>query len=556
MAGIPSLSLLKKAYICYLKPMNKRTALLSVYDKTGIVEFAKSLKALPNQEWEILASGGTAKVLTEAGVEITDTGSIVGGPILGHRVVTLSRELHAGLLAKDNAEDRAELKSLGIRYIDLVCCDLYPLKAEIAKPTSSKESVIDQTDIGGPTMIRSGAKGGRITICDPADKEKVSAWLAAGEPDKENFVQMLHAKAEFVIADYVLTSARYHGGGTYEGIVGTKIADCKYGENAYQTPARVYTNNSTDKLAIDAFTLVAGGAPSYNNWCDLDRMLQTATHIAAGFDVNYNKVPKIALAVKHGNSCGAAVGDDAVEVLQKMIMGDPRAIFGGLVMTNFPIDDKLAEVLLSYNMESGRRILDGIVAPSFTEGAVEHLKRKGDKCRFMANEALLHLDKNSIDTTPRMRAARGGFLTQPNYTFILDFKNADLAKNGTASEQEERDMLLAKAISDTSNSNTIALVKNGQLIGNGVGQQDRVGAANLALSRAAGANHDATGAIASSDSFFPFPDAPETLIKGGIKAILSTSGSVNDGKAVDVCKAANVSLYLIPDTQGRGFFGH
>ena len=536
--------------------MKKRTALLSVYDKTGIVEFAKGLKALPDQEWEILASGGTAKALTEAGVEVTDTGSIVGGPILGHRVVTLSREIHAGLLAKDNTEDRAELESLKIRFIDLVCCDLYPLKAEIAKTGSTMESVVEQTDIGGPTMIRSGAKAGRIVVCDPADRTKVVEWLAAGEPEKENFVQMLHAKAEYVIADYVLTSAKYHGDGMYEGLVGTKIADCKYGENAYQTPARVYTNSSTDTLAIDKFTLVAGGAPSYNNWCDLDRMLQTATHIAAGFDTNYNKVPKIALAVKHGNTCGAAVGEDAVEVLQKMIMGDPRAIFGGLVMTNFPIDDQLAEVLLSYNMESGRRILDGIIAPSFTDGAVEHLKRKGDKCRFMANAALLSLNKDSIDTAPRMRAARGGFLMQPNYTFVLDLKSADLAKNGAASEQEERDMLLAKAISDTSNSNTISLVKNGQLIGNGVGQQDRVGAANLALMRAQGSNHDANGAVASSDSFFPFPDAPETLINAGVKAILSTSGSVNDGKAVDVCKAANVPLYLIPDTQARGFFGH
>ncbi len=535
----------------------KRTALLSVYDKTGIVDFAKALLAIPNQEWEILASGGTAKALLDAGVPVTDTGSIVGGPILGHRVVTLSREIHAGLLAKDEAGDRAELEKLNIRFIDLVCCDLYPLKAEIAREGSTKESVIEQTDIGGPTMIRSGAKAGRITICDPSDRMPVIEWLKNGEQNRVQFIEMLRAKAEFVIADYVLTSAKYHGAGIYNGFTGGIIAECKYGENAYQTPARVYTNGTTDPLSVDKFTLVAGSAPSYNNYCDLDRMLMTATHVAAAFDANYGKVPLVALAVKHGNTCGASVGENAEEVLQKMIMGDPRAIFGGLVMTNFPIDEKLAEVLLSYNMPEGaRRILDGIIAPSFDPSAIEVLKRKGDKCRFLANQGLANMNKDSLDMATRFRYMRGGFLTQPNYTFVPDFKSADLVKNGTATELQERDMLLAKAICDTSNSNTISLVKNGQLIGNGVGQQDRVGACTLALMRAKGAGHDTTGAVASSDSFFPFPDAPETLMSGGVKAILSTSGSVNDPKAVEACAKQNVPLYLIPDTKARGFFGH
>src|SRR5262249_21198623 len=163
------------------------------------------------QSWEILASGGTAKALTDAGIPVTDTGTIVGGPILGHRVVTLSREIHAGLLAKDTAEDRAELDKLGIRYIDLVCSDLYPLKAEISKIGSTKESVVEQTDMGGPAMIRSAAKGDRIVICDPADRMKVIEWLKGGEQNRGQFIQMLHAKAEFTVADYVLTSARYHG---------------------------------------------------------------------------------------------------------------------------------------------------------------------------------------------------------------------------------------------------------------------------------------------------------------------------------------------------------
>ncbi len=552
--------------------MNSRTALLSAYNKTGIVEFARGLLADKNYSWEILASGGTAKILTENNIPVIDVGSIVGEPILGHRVVTLSREIHAGILAKDTPEDRAELEKRSIRFIDLVCCDMYPLAAEIAKPESTQESVIEQTDIGGPTMIRGAAKAGRIVICDPTDRSKVLDWLSSGEPDKDTFLDALHAKAEYVVADYVLTSARYHGKNKYEGFLGEQIAECKYGENGYQKPAFLYKKNNTDPLALENFKLIEGTPPSFNNYADIDRLLITMTHIAAGFDVNYGTVPFVAIAVKHGNACGAAVSevfslplgeeiprklqDQKEEVLKKMVDGDKRAIFGGLVMTNFEIDETLAEILLSYGMESGRRILDGIIAPSFSAEAIATLRRKGDRCRFLANGALSTLSKNSLDTDHRFRYVRGGFLVQPNYTFVLDFKQAELEKHGKASVEQEKDLALAWAIGSTSNSNTISLVKGGGLIGNGVGQQDRVGAAKLALSRATDAGHDIEGAVAYSDSFFPFPDAPETLINAGVKAIFSESGSVNDPKSIEICEKNNVPFYLIPDPLARGFFGH
>ncbi len=533
----------------------KKIALLSVYNKEGIVDFAHELVALG---WEIISSGGTSKALVDAGISVTDVSDITGmKAILSHRVVTLHPKIHGGLLALNTPEHLAELEKYEIPWIDMVCCDLYPLAEEIEKVNSTRESVIEKTDMGGPAMTRSSAKGGRITICDPADRPLVIDWLKAGEPDREIFIQNLSAKAEYIISKYIFTSAKYLSKGTYEGFIGEKIAECKYGENAYQTPAGVYSVNNCDPLSVENFKLISGTAPSYNNYCDLDRMLTTITHIAGGYDVNYGKVPKIAIAVKHGNACGAAVGENEKEVLEKMIMGDPRAIFGGLVMTNFPIDEGHAESLLSYNMPEGvRRILDGIIAPDFAESAIAVLKRKGDKCRFLANEALLNLTKNSLDKTPRFRYVRGGFFMQPNYSYLLDLKQTELAKHGSATEAQERDMILSSAIGHTSNSNTIALVREGQLIGNGVGQQDRVGACGLAISRAVGAGHNTQGAVAYSDSFFPFPDAPEVLIKNGISAIFSTSGSVNDVKAIDVCAKANVPLYLIPDTLGRGFFGH
>src|SRR5271169_6344434 len=239
---------------------NGKVALLSVYQKTGIVEFAKALVSLG---WRILASGGTAKSLTEAGIPVQDVASLVGGKaILGHRVVTLSREVHAGLLARETEEDAKEMEQLGIPYIDLVCVDLYPLHDEIKKPGSSMDSVIEKTDIGGPTMLRSAAKGRRIVVCDPADRKLVIEWLKKGQPDKDKFLTRLCAKAEYIVSEYCLASARYHSAGELDGMVGTKILTCKYGENGYQTPAGLHSCGTDDPLALNRFEQVAGDSPS------------------------------------------------------------------------------------------------------------------------------------------------------------------------------------------------------------------------------------------------------------------------------------------------------
>lgn len=522
-----------------------RNALLSVYHKDGIVEFAQALVKLG---FTIYASGGTFKHLTENGITALPVSDLVGGEaILGHRVVTLSREVHAGLLAKNTDEDIAELWSLAIPRLDLVCVDLYPLEAEIAKPGSTRESVIEQTDIGGPTMIRSGSKGGRIVVCDPKDRQKVIDWLKGGEPE-DGFVDELCAKGEFTISRYCMASAKYLSGGKYAGFLGERIADCKYGENAWQAPAHLYSTGSPDPLALDKFVVIEGTPPSYNNWCDFDRLILTATHIAEGYAINGGVSTAIAVGVKHGNSCGASAGPDRAEVVRKMMAGDPLAIFGGLVMLNFEVDEALCESLTG-------KMLDGIIAPAFTEGAIALLRRKSDKCRFVVNPALNGLVGN-LDRTPRFRFVRGGFLAQPNYTFIPDFGRGGIVKHRKATPVQEYDMMLAWAIGSTSNSNTITLVKKEQLIGNGVGQQDRVGAANLAIARARRSGHDVTGAVAYSDSFFPFPDGPETLIEAGVTAIFTSSGSVKDYVTIDVCKKHGVALYMVPDQAGRGFFGH
>jgi phosphoribosylaminoimidazolecarboxamide formyltransferase/IMP cyclohydrolase len=538
-----------------IKHMNTKTALISVFHKEGIVEFAK---ALVSRGWNILASGGTAQALRDAGVAVRDVGDIVGEPILGHRVVTLSREVHAGLLARQIPEDEEILARLGLSRIDLVCVDLYPLSDAIADPGATRSSVIEMTDVGGPTMLHSAAKGERIVICDPADRQTVIDWLDQGRPDEERFIDRLNAKADAIVADYCLTASRFRSQGYFDGLVGMLDTECMYGENAWQAPAGFYrTLEDNDPLALHNFRVLAGSAPSYNNFCDVDRMLQTVTHMVAAFEVNTGMSVRIAVAVKHGNCCGASFGElDSLQIVRRTVSGDTRAIFGGLVMTTFPVDLEVAEAIVNAHTSGTKRLLDGIVAPSFSPDAIEALVRKTGKCRLIENPALETLTAASLNGTTRFRQVRGGFLKQPNYMYVVNFGDSRVKHVGAVTPRQKSDLLLAWAVGSTSNSNTVTLVKDGQLIGNGVGQQDRVGCCELAIKRAKDAGHDTQGAVAYSDSFFPFPDGPEVLAKAGVKAILTSSGSMKDAAVEAVCSAYGVSLIMVPDALGRGFYNH
>jgi phosphoribosylaminoimidazolecarboxamide formyltransferase/IMP cyclohydrolase len=549
-------------------------ALLSVYDKTGIVDFARGLVELG---WQVYASGGTARAVSEAGIEVSDVSSLVGGDaILGHRVVTLSREISAGLLAdKASSEDVAEMAQLGLPIIDLVCVDMYPIEEAITKAGSSRADVVLQTDIGGPTMLRSAAKGRRIVLSHASQRALVLDWLKNGQPDEAAFLDQLCARAEYEVARYVSVSANYLGDKNVTGLPVKIHVPTKYGENPQQAEAAFYADNrvASDPLGLDQFEHVQGMARSFINMTDIDRLLQTVTHIAAGFARNFGDVPFIAVGVKHGNACGVAVATSAVEAVQNMLEGDTRAIFGGVIMLNAAIDMDVAEALMHYAMDDDRaRLLDGVVGASVTPEALKLLSR--NKLRVVINPALATLNEASLDTSRRQRPVRGGVLEQPNYDFILDFSADYVQQHGGLSDQQKRDMVLGWAVGCTSNSNTISLVKNGQLIGNGVGQQDRVGAGQLALTRTTIALPELeeqgenivlrvtlnkaklSGAVAYSDSFFPFPDGPSLLASAGIKAILTTSGSVADDTVVTALTGQGVSLLMIPDKVGRGFYLH
>ncbi|MDD5341093.1 MAG: hypothetical protein PHC97_01495 [Patescibacteria group bacterium] len=482
-------------------------ALISVFNKAGIKGFAQDLSIMG---WRILSSGGTAKVLKEAGLKVTDVAELVGGKaILGHRVVTLSRELHASLLARYNI-DLEEMENLGLPYIDLVCCDFYPLANAIAKPDATIESVIEMTDIGGPTMVRSAAKGGRIVICDPADRGWVLDELRANNNElKPESIQRLRAKAEGEVAKYCLDSARYHSDGDIDGNVGKKALDLAYGENKCQNPATLFSFGNDDPLALDKFKVEVGD-PSYIAMADGNGVLQIMCVLVEAFRRNFGKVPYIVIAGKHGNPCGAAIDwHDPARAIFKALIGDKVAVMGGEVITNFPISDELGKALhkppADFNLGRERWGLDLIIAPEFSANTCELMKAK--KRRLLSNPALIN------PTLPNdawmYKPVRGGFLRQRVYPYVLTMDSYETSVGPAVEAADLENLLIAWAICWNASSNTVALAKDSALIALGCGQQDRITCVRLCLERATRAGHDTDGSMFASDAFFPYASSPE-----------------------------------------------
>jgi len=535
----------------------KKVALISVYNKAGIEEFAK---ALVDMGWLILSSGGTAKTLTKAGIPVTDVADLISGSqadlldlflvkvtqgqnisdldgffengnriikelvngaaILGHRVVTLSREVHAGLLADLNKpEDLAELEKLVIPVIRLVCCDFYPMKDIIAKPGATIESVVEMTDIGGPTMVRSAAKGGRIVICDAADRQWVLNELKTnlGNLTSEHLL-WLHAKAEKTVAQYCLESARFHSrnevdipDSVYDGLILTREKELAYAENKCQNPAHHYKLDDEDPLALHTFEVKAGN-PSYTAKADFNGILEIMCTLTEAFRQSFDgKVPYIVIAGKHGNPCGAAIDwDDPKVAIEKALLGDKVAVMGGEVITNFFISDELGQTLYApeTNLDIGRKNwgLDLVVAPNFSQATIDLLGKK-EKRRLLSNLLLAtpSLPKNEWVWKP----VRGGFLRQRQYPFILSQRGIKTWTNEPLDDYDFATLLIAWAVCWKASSNTVALAKDMMLIGLGCGQQDRIACVRLCLERANRAGHDPNRSLFASDGFFPFAKSEE-----------------------------------------------
>lgn len=536
--------------------MSRKIALLSVFNKHGIVEFAEDLIGLG---FDIVGSAGTVKKLSEAGIKAKDVASLIGGgPILGHKVATLSREIHAGLLAYNDEPDLVELESLGLPFIDLVYTDFYPLKEAIAKFDDDPMVVRTNTDIGGPALARSAAKGRRIVICDVDDCEWVIDRLNENGDLSGDERNLLAAKAEYLVAQYCMLSAHYISKGGVAGIFGERKTVLRYGENPYQTGAGLFSLENGDPLAIDKFDHIAGNPMGFINYTDLHRALEVMTRVAATFAANDEEVPHIAIGLKHGNTYGGAFDfSDPLEALRKMIEGNPGDLFGSFIMTNFSIGLEEAKIIRYHKLPKGlkSRTIDGLVAPSITQMAAEKLKRKDGACHFLENEAL---DDLSLDTAVQFRYVRGGFLQQPASQFVLNLEHPhpELRIEGELTHDHELDLMFAAAICQCSTSNTITLVNDQMLIGNGTCRGSRVRAAQVALQEARKNGHSTIGSVAVSDSFFPFTDGPKTLIKAGVAVIYATLGSKNDQAVIDCIKKSPATFVTLPNSVGRMFAGH
>ncbi|UCD07754.1 MAG: hypothetical protein JSW41_02165 [Candidatus Aenigmatarchaeota archaeon] len=538
----------------------KKNALISVFHKEGILEFAKKLVELG---WKIFASAGTAKYLIEKGLSPSNVknvaGLVGGGPILDHRVVTLSREIHAGLLARPIDKDLKELETLGIPYIDLVCVDLYPLSEEISKPDATVESVIENTDIGGPALLRSAAKGGRIVICDPTDRNAMLEYLIMDGDVCQEVRSYLRSKAEWMVAKYCLDSTRFHSKGVFDGNVSGVVLELNKGENLNQSPSNLLSDYTDDTLALDKFVLLKG-APGHVNMCGVDRGLEVLCMMAESFRQNFKGAcPYIAIACKHGNPCGAAVHWLQPHLaLECALLGDPDAVMGAEVITNFYIDDGLGELLfkvpekLQNVVGRPRWGVDIVAAPMFSEQSI-NLLGKAKRRKLLVNEKLINPQMSPNKWV--WRPVRGGRIRQkaPNYIFTATAVKEWVPEKKTLVTYDDRSTLMllpedlstlivAWAVAWRANSNTVVLAKDGMLIGRGVGQQDRRAATRLAVQTAKISGHLTQNSWFASDAFFPFAkrarvnkpfEGTEILVKA------QCAGGVvpHDGKRIEEVKA-------------------
>ena len=498
-------------------------ALISVSDKTGVVEFAKNLKALG---WDFIATGGTMKLLEDSGVEVINISAVTGFPeICDGRVKTLHPKVHGGLLAR--RDDESHLKALrdnGIEFIDMVCVNLYPFRKTIEREGVEMAEAVENIDIGGPSMLRSAAKNFKdvTVVCDPADYEKIIAEIRANGNTLPQTRLELSAKAYTHTAEYDSCIATYmrRAAGLNEKLFleFDLVQSLRYGENPHQS-AKFYRTADEVPYSLATARQLNGKELSYNNIQDANAALNIVREFSEPFCVG----------LKHMNPCGAAVGADVVDAWKKAYEADTVSIFGGIVAVNRPVTKEVAELMKPVFLEI-------IMAPSFTDAALEVLCTK-------KNLRLLEVRMEPSAVRPQQWVGvNGGLLVQEWDVDTVALTDAMTVTKKHASEAEMADMSLAWRIVKHVKSNAIVVVKDGRTYGVGAGQMNRVGSAEIALkqARAAGATE---GLILASDGFFPFDDCVTLAAEYGVTAIAQPGGSVRDEDSVR--KADELGLAML-----------
>jgi phosphoribosylaminoimidazolecarboxamide formyltransferase/IMP cyclohydrolase len=514
--------------------MSVRRALLSTYDKTGLAPFAAGLQRLGI---ELLASGGTATYLAEAGIEVTPLEQLTGfGEMLGHRVVTLHPAVHGGILARrDMDEDLVDLERHGLEPIDLVCVNLYPFERTIGGLDVAWEEAIEKIDVGGPAMLRAAAKNHAhvVPICHPEDYDRVLAEIQETGTVADDTRRELAARAFATTAAYDAAIAGWVGQGTaFPAVLNLAFdrnMELAYGENPHQRAA-YYAERGRRTHLLSRVEQRHGRELSYNNLNDLSAARLLALELAT---------QPACVIVKHANPCGVAVAGTVDEAYAKALAADPVSAYGGVVVLTRPVSESLGQAV-------AEQFVEVLFAPGYEEGALEALQRKP------ATRILDDLERRAfVPSEPDYTRVLGGLLVQERDTG-QDGRDAMELVCGELDDAAWADLLFAWTVVKHVASNAIVLARGGQTLGVGAGQMSRVDAVRIALGKARELGHDLTGAVLASDAFFPFPDGPELAVQAGVRVLVQPGGSKRDDEVVAAVREAGAAMVLT----GRRHFRH
>ncbi len=510
--------------------MGIERALISVYEKTGLVEFARQLAVL---KIEIVSTGGTARLLREAGLQVRDVAELTGWPeMLGGRVKTLHPKVHGGILfRRGSAEDRKQVAQHGIAPIDLVVVNLYPFTATARRPGVTPEELIENIDIGGPTMVRSAAKNleSVAVVTDPADYPRVAAELADSH-DLSLATRLELARKAFALTarydgDITTTLERLAADGSLHLVEAPRLPErlylpferrqaMRYGENPHQSAA-LYVLAGRPPDGFAGAKQLQGKELSYNNLVDLDaawRLAQEFSHPAAAI-------------IKHNNPCGAAEQENLAQAYLQALACDPVSAYGGVIAFNRPVDAAVAE-------EAAKLFVECIVAPNFEAAAREKFSSK-------KNLRLLEMPLALLSAELELKRISGGVLVQEPDRHELKENELKVVSERAPSDAERRAMLFAWKVCKHVKSNAIVFAREGQTLGIGAGQMSRVDSVKIAVMKA---QTSLEGSVVASDAFFPFPDGVEEAGKAGATAVIQPGGSMRDAEVIAAANRLGMAM--------------
>jgi len=506
----------------------KRHALISVSDKTGIVELAKTLAT---GGYSILSTGGTARVLRDSGLEVTDVSEYTGFPeMMDGRVKTLHPKVHGGLLARRDDETHvAAMAEHGIDPIDVVVVNLYPFRETVAKPGVTLAEAVEQIDIGGPSMLRSAAKNhASVTVVvDPADYGRVSEAVAAGDIPAELRARLAakvfqHTAAyDAAIAAYLTRSEQFPA---ELCVMASLASELRYGENPHQRAA-FYRLPDAAPGSVAAAEVLGGKQLSYNNLLDVD----AAWGLACEFDPGETAACAI---IKHGNPCGAAIAPELEGAYAKALECDPVSAFGSIVACNVRVTEAAAA-----RMAGPGTFIEAIIAPGYDDAALELLRsaKFGKNLRIVDAKKLPPREPSKL-----LRSISGGVLVQDQDPVVSSLELETVTERAP-SDAEIRDLRFGWKVAKHVRSNAIVLAKDGCTVGVGAGQMSRVDSVEIACRKA---GDRASGAALASDAFFPFPDGVEVAAQAGVESFIQPGGSRKDKVVIEAANKLGVSMVL------------